>query len=548
MAKYTQDELNSCSKSMLVSMILDMQDQMNRINDNLEKLIEQIRIADQNRFGRHTERLDEIVGQMNMFNEAEAYADDSIAEPSESEVIISAHTKRSSGKRNEDFKDLPHESHDHKLTDERLDDFFGKNNWRRIKPDKYIRVRCQPAAYTVEDHCVDVAVGTDGDHQDEFIRGDRPADLIRNSVATASLMAAIINGKYTNAQPYYRIENQFRINGLNISRQTMANWTINVSQKYFEAFCERLKEELLGDDVTQADETTVQVINDNDPDDPNDHKGRAGHKNYMWVHRSGEFEKAHPVVLYEYQRTRHHKYPLEYYRDFKGILVTDGLQQYHMLEKELSDLQSANCWAHARRDYADAIKAIKKDNVNAVKHSLAYQALVRIAAIYKIEETLKDLTPQERLKERRTSIAPLVEEYFTWVKERLADGTVLPKGKTAEGLNYSLNQEKYLRVFLTNGKVPIDNSASERSIRPFTIGRKNWILIDSIKGAKASAAIYSIVETAKLNNLNPYYYLEYLLTELPKLRDEEGNIKADKLDSLLPWADGLPKQCLKPRR
>ncbi len=127
-------------------------------------------------------------------------------------------------------------------------------------------------------------------------------------------------------------------------------------------------------------------------------------------------------------------------------------------------------------------------------------------------------------------------------------GTLLPKGKTADGVNYCLNHEAKLRVFLKNGNVPMDNSASERAIRPFTIGRKNWVLINSVKGAKASAVIYSLVETAKLNNLNVYRYLEHLLTELPELADEKGNIDTAKLDPLLPWSDQLPAQCHKPRR
>ena len=168
--------------------------------------------------------------------------------------------------------------------------------------------------------------------------------------------------------------------------------------------------------------------------------------------------------------------------------------------------------------------------------------------IYELEGTLKDLTPEQRLQERQNSIKPLVEEYFTWVKKQLSDTTVLPKGKTADGLKYSVNQEEYLKVFLTDGNVPIDNSASERSIRTFCVGKKNWMFHDSVKGAQASAIIYSLSETAKLNNLRPYYYFKHLLTELPKLCDDKGNIDSTKLDHLLPWSTELPKECRKPRR
>ena len=265
----------------------------------------------------------------------------------------------------------------------------------------------------------------------------------------------------------------------------------------------------------------------------------------MWVHRSGEYYKDRPVVLYEYQKTRHHKHPEEFYKGFKGILVTDGLAQYHLLEDHLEGLTNANCWAHARRDFSDAIKAIKDPEL--AKRSTAYQALVRIAAIYKLDESLKELTPRQRLKERQKHVKPLVEEYFAWVKDVL--DSQLPKGATASGLHYSINQEKYLRVFLNDGEIPIDNSASERAIRTFCIGKKNWVIIDSVKGAEASAIIYSISETAKLNSLSTYNYFNHLLTELPKLIDREGNVSnAKALESLLPWAEELPDICRKPRR
>ena len=179
---------------------------------------------------------------------------------------------------------------------------------------------------------------------------------------------------------------------------------------------------------------------------------------------------------------------------------------------------------------------------------MAYQALSRIGQIYKLDEALKDLPAKERLQERQENIRPLVEEYFTWVKKQLAENTVPPKSKTAEGLRFSVNQEKYLKVFLEDGNVPIDNSASERSIKTFCLGKKNWMFHNTVNGAQASAVIYSISETAKLNGMRPYYYFRHLLTELPKLCDETGNIDSEKLDALLPWSKELPEECRKPRR
>ena len=142
----------------------------------------------------------------------------------------------------------------------------------------------------------------------------------------------------------------------------------------------------------------------------------------------------------------------------------------------------------------------------------------------------------------------MVEEYFAWVKERLSDTTVIPKGKTASGLQYSINQEEYLKIFLTDGEVPIDNSACERALRNFAIGRKNWMTINTVRGARASAIIYSITETARANNLNVYYYISYLLTELPKLIDKDGNIEQSMLEPLMPWSKSLPADCYSKRR
>ena len=158
---------------------------------------------------------------------------------------------------------------------------------------------------------------------------------------------------------------------------------------------------------------------------------------------------------------------------------------------------------------------------------------------------MKELQPDERLGRRQSDIKPLVKEFFAWIKAKKAENAYLPKSKTSQGIEYFLNQEKYLRVFLTDGDVPMDNSASERSIRPFTIGRKNWLFNNTIRGAQASAIVYSVVETAKANNLKPYYYLNHLLTVLPEITDNDGNIDKTELVKLLPWADEIPEECRK---
>ena len=540
MNDYTRDSLKGISGEAMVEIILSQQEMIERLNANVESLIEQIRIANSYRFGKHTEKLDQLFdGQISLFDEAENLADEDLPEPEFEEVVVKRGKKRK-GKLDEDLKDLPEEViPTHTVPEEKLIGFFGAGNYRKLENEEYRRLQYVPSSWIVEKHSVEVYVGTGGEHQDEFLRGDRPRDLIPKSIVTHSLGAAIVNGKFVNSLPLNRIEQEFLRNDIHISRQTMSNWIICFSEHYFRHLYGKMKEELLKLHVNQCDETPVQVIRDKSPS--------GSDKGYMWVHRSGEFYKDKQIVLYEYNKSRAHDVPLEFYKDFHGVLMTDSLSQYHLVAKKLEGLTSANCWAHARRDFADAIKAIGVKNTEAIKRSTAFRALTRIKAIYELEGSLKALTPEERLEERQKEIRPLVEEFFTWVRDALA--TSLPKGKTAEGLNFCINQEKYLKVFLEDGEVPIDNSASERAIRTFCIGKKNWMFINSVKGANASAVIYSVTESAKLNGLRPYAYLDHLLTELPKLVDKDGNIEEpSRLDALLPWSKDLPEICYKQRR
>lgn len=541
--KFTADELNVMDHETKNEVIYRMQDRLDKLEHDYENLIEQIRLANQQRFGRHTEKLDDIAGQLSFFNEAEACCDEQKPEPSIDEVIDDSLKKprkpKKKGQREEDLKDFPQEEVPHDVPEEKLIATFGEGNYKSMPDEICWQMRFEPARWIAEKHVIKVYVGTDGLHQDEFLRGDHPNTLFHGSIATASLEAAVINAKYVNSNPLDRISRDFKANGLNLSRQTISNWTVWSAERYFQPVYDLMKRRQLEAHVNQCDETPLEVIHDGRP---------AGSKSYMWVHLTGELSPVPKIVVYEYQKTRHSDHPKEYYKDFHGVLMTDGLEQYHKLAREQEGIINANCLAHARRHFANAIKAMGNGNQEAVKSSVAYKALVQIGAIYKLEEALKELSPEERLRERQASIKPLVEEYFAWVKETLAGGTVLPKGETAKGLQYSINQEGYLKVFLTDGEVPIDDSASERALRNFTIGRKNWVTINTIRGARASAVIYSITETARANNLNVYYYIKHLLTDLPQLVDKKGNIEQSMLEPLMPWSKTLPADCYSKRR
>ena len=541
--RFTPEQLNRMDHKTKDGIICQMQERLDRLEQDYENLVEQIRLANQERFGRKTEKLDEIAGQLSFFNEAEACFSETAEEPAMEEVVSRAvkpaRKQKKKGQREEDLKDFPQEEICHDIPEEELDDSFGKGNWKGMPDEVFWQLRFEPAKWVAEKHVVKVYVGTGGKHQDEFLRGDHPATLFRGSIATPSLEAAVLNAKYVNSNPLDRIARDFQANGLNLSKQTMSNWTVWTAERYLLPVYEQMKRRQLEAHVNQCDETPLEVIHDGRP---------AGSKSYMWVHLTGELSPGPRIIVYEYQKTRHSDHPKEYYKDFRGILMTDGLEQYHKLARDQEGITNANCMAHARRHFANAIKAAGQKDKKSIQSSIAYQALVRIGAFYDLEKGLKDLKPEERLEKRQTSIRPLVEEYFAWVKEMLSGKKVLPKGETAKGLKYSLNQEEYLKVFLTDGEVPIDDSASERALRNFTIGRKNWVTVNTVRGAQASAVIYSITETARANGLNVYYYLRNLLTELPQLLQSREELEESVLEPLMPWSKTLPEECYSKRR
>ena len=530
----------------LRSQLAVLTDELKRTNQQMQVILEKWNLAQANRFGRSSEKMGYDTGicqQLELavmyaecFNEAEATVNETPPdEPDMEEVTVTAHKrKKHAGKREEDLKDLPHaEPVISTLTEEELLEQLGPG-YRQLKDEVYQRLEFHPSSFEVKEYHICVYVSADGK---KFAKAKRPqADLFRNSIATPSLLAGILNYKYVNALPVHRLAQDFKRSEVNISPQVMCNWVIKSSEIYFSLVYDWMKDVLLKQPVVQADETTLKVNRDG---------RKAGSSSYMWVYITGEHDDSgKKIVLYDYCRTRSTEHLREFLSSYKGILVSDGYQSYHTFSKEQS-LTSAGCWTHCRRRFVNAIKAAQKDlPEEALKNSIAYQALARISAIYKLDGSWKERTSEYRMEHRQRILKPLVDEYFDWVKEQIKTCNVLPKSETGEGLSYSINQEKYLRAFLDNRDIPIDNSACERAIRPFCVGRKNWNVIDTVEGAQASAIVYSIAETAKANNLKPYQYFEYLLTELPE-RISRKKDSTFSLDDLMPWSPKLPMSCRK---
>lgn len=533
--KFTEEQLNTLDKSFIVNLFLQLQDQNDKLsgeiqelNKKMEVLIEQITLANKNRFGRSSEKMTdtsqicfmEVDGTIVFFNEAEAVSDLDAEEPDTLENKP-ARTAKVVGKKDADIKDIPVNIINHYLTDEELVAEFGENGWKQLPDAISKRYRFIPAKVEIDEHHVGVyASKTD----DRIIKADHPKALLHGSLVSPTIAAAIMNGKYVNAVPLYRLEQEFSRYGLTITRQNMANWMIRLGESYLAVLYDYLHQKLYNYHVIQADETPVLVNRD----------GRsAGSKSYMWVYRSGHLYTDKQIVLYDYHKTRNSSHPREFLRDYSGICVTDGYQVYHTIEKEREDLQIAGCWVHARRKFDEALTVIPKAHQN---KSNAFLVIKQIQAIYREEGKLNKLSSEERLMQRQLVIKPLVDALFAYLKKM--EPTVPASGQLRKAYTYILNQEKYLRVFLEDGEVPIDNNASERAIRGFCIGKKNWQMIDTINGAHSSAIIYSIAETAKANNLKPYDYFVYLLEEIPKHMEQKDRTF---LEDLLPWSKKLPE-------
>lgn len=531
--KLTREQLNSLDKDILITLLLGMQDQLAQQTLAIEKLTEQIAIMNSKTYGKKSEKIQLDENQLNFFaeilNEAESLLDGQISiESSVDEVIVPAHKRRKrKGKLNEDLMDFESKVIEHTLSDAELAEHFPEG-YRRLPNEVYRKLELIPAVFEVQEHHIAVYKGKNG----KVVKADHPKEMLNGSIATPSLVSAVIHGKYTNAVPLYRQEQEFARNDVNISRQTMANWVITTAERYISLVYDRMKEEILKSPVIHADETPVMVTKD----------GREGmHKNYMWVYRSGNMCRTQQAILYDYQKTRKADAPYEFLLGFAGKLVCDGYQVYHTLEnREDTKFEVAGCWAHARRPFAQVYKSLGEEKA---RGTVAAEALVQIQNIYHTDNQLLKLQPSERKKRRKSLVKPLVDSFFDWCRN--SHDRVPPSSETADGIKYCIKQEKYLRVFLDDPHIPLDNNLAEQAIRPFCVGKKNWKLIDTVHGAKASAILYSIVETAKANDLNIYQYFKHLLTEIPKHMDDTT---LDFLDSLLPWSKQLPAECRKKKK
>ena len=329
--------------------------------------------------------------------------------------------------------------------------------------------------------------------------------MIPGGFASAEAIAHIMTQKFIMASPLYRQEQEWARQGLKLSRQTMSNWVLRAAEDHLLPVYEELHRRLVQREVLHADETTLQVLHEPGK--------KAQTKSNMWLYRTGQ-DGGLPIGLYEYQPSREARHAERFLEGFSGYLHADGYQGYHKLPE---NIRVVGCWAHARRKFDEALNALPPDQR---KGTAALIGLEYCNQLFAWEEQFKGLSPEERIKQRLKEEKPILDALLVWADSVSA----APKSALGKALHYLKEQWPYLLLrYLEDGRLELSNNRAERSIKPFVIGRKNFLFANTPLGAQASAVIYSLIETAKETGLDPFRYLTWILKTAPTLnRTVEG--------------------------
>jgi len=491
-------------------------------------LMEQLKLSKRRQFGVSSEKSDHagttqisLFNEVELFNEAEAASDLSAAEP-ELKEVKAYHRRKSRGAAERLPPDLPVEIIEHELPEEERHcpecgnalHVMGREEREELKliPAKAVITRHVRHVYACR-HCEKNA------EQVPIVKAKMPEPVMKGSFASPEAVAHIAAQKYVMGVPLYRQEQEWERNGIQLSRQTMSNWLIRSTRDWLKPIYDRLRQLLCSCEVLHGDETTVQVLHE---------PGRAARsKSYMWLYRTSGDAK-HPIVLYDYRISRSGEHPAEFLREYKGYLHTDGYEEYH---RRLPDsIVVVGCWAHCRRKFDEALTALaEKDREN----SDSFRGKQFCDRLFVLEREYAGLPPDDncraRMLAREEHSKPVMEEFFAWAQVT-ADKIVIPKSLLGEALRYALGQRRWLERVLLDGRLELSNNRAERSIKPFVIGRKNWLFSNTPNGAEASAILYSLIETVKENGVSPFEYLTAVFRMAPNLLSSPGAV-----DSLLPW-------------
>jgi transposase len=508
----TELEILRAENNALQALLQNHNKLLLRKDKKIERLEEEIRLHILARFGKKSEAYVNPA-QLGLFNEVESDAAQSLSEPEPEETSVGPYTKNRGHRRPlPDF--LPRERIEYDLSPEEKICKIHNEPLIRIGEDVSEQLEIIPEQIKVTQHvrpkykcsCCESGIK----------QQLAPARALPGTMASASLLAYIAVAKYVDHLPLYRLEQKFSRIFVNLPRLTMARWMIKLSD-VFQPLYNLMQDDLLAGPIIQMDETEVQVLKE-DGRDP-------ATKSRMWV-RARDRTTGPPIILYNYFPTRGTKVIDELLSGYSGVLQSDGYKSYDLFASRNSVTHAA-CLAHCRRKFWEAFKAAEKS-----KNTFAEQGLKFIGHIYKVEAETKRLGPEDRLSIRKEKMAPIFSAFKEWVDDTI--NKVPASLKTGEALKYLNDQWPKLQHVLEDGRIPLDTNFIESKIRPFTIGRKNWMFSDTPAGAHASAMLYSLIETAKANNVEPYAYLQQVIEQLPKATSVE------EISALLPYNFSKP--------
>lgn len=524
--------LAQMSREELEKNYIKLHTQLTQANQLLNFYIEQARLNRVQKYGSSSEKntdgqlsFNDVYENIRLFNEAEALREPINVEPTEEKLIPKSHKKK------KNLKALPVKEVVYELSPEEQICPKCGNALHEMKEEVRVEIEVIPAKTVVNRYVTKAYAcrSCEKSNKAMIIKAPgAPLPVIEKSVASASLIADILSRKYVEAVPFYRQELKMKARGIPVSRNNMCNWAIKVANDYFAPLVNQMRKIMYDDHVIHCDETYVQVL-----DEPN---RPAVSKSYIWVTTTAEYQKEHRIAIYNYTEGRSQTDARKILEGYSGYIMCDGYAGYDAITKigkngeAPMNVRPVACMIHIRRKFIEALKLISKSER---KSTSAQVAVDKIALISRIDNKFNEMPPAKRKEARIKHLKPALEDFFAWVK---AESEIsLPKSKYGLALEYALKQkDKAMRV-LEDGRLELDNNLAERTVKPFVIGRKNWLFSQSPQGANASCIIYSIVETAKLNNLIPYEYLKYLLEQMPGLRLNDEN-----LQSLMPWGEQLP--------
>lgn len=498
--------------------------------DVLKKKVEQyeaqLRLMAQKKYGSSSEKTKVDENQLSIFNEAEETAQMDQPEP-KMDQVKRPRKKKSKGAKEAKVKDVPKETTEYTLQGEdALCPVCGSPMGVMAKKVRK-EIEIIPAKVAVHEHISYVYVCRECEKNADsttILRAPSPAPLLPSSVLSPSLAAYILCRKFENRDTIYKMEEDFKTAGLNLSRQTLSNWVLRTAERYGKALYDRLKEHLEEETYLHADETPVQVLHE---------PGRqAESKSYMWLFLNNHVS-AHPIILFHYAPSRSGEVPKEFLKGYQGILQCDGYDGYN----KVKDVIRMGCLAHARRKFVDAQLSLKKAEVD-LRKTVENKGVRWCNVLFQMDARAKKVPQEKRLQWKEAFVRKKMEAFFRWVEE---EAEKQGSESLLKALKYCLNERKYLENYFQDARIEFSNNLAERAVRPFAMGRKNWLFCSTPRGAESSAVWYSLVVTAKENGRDPYKYLDYVLNELRG--KEREDLTAEELDSLLPWSDKLPDSC-----